>query len=140
MSKTTNLIFDDGYKEFIINNDPNRVIRFNPSDVAIVERFKTSQAELEKLVQEFVENTPEDVAAGLERLDNAIKKEIDNIFNQPVSDIVFGNQSPMSSVKGVPLFERFFDAILPVIMDGIKEEKKLSQQRVSKYVKAATGK
>lgn len=140
MSKANNLVFDDGYKEFTINNDPNRVIRFNPSDVAIVERFKNSQAVLEALVQEFTENTPEDVAAGLKKLDTAIKKEIDNIFNQPVSNIVFGNQSPMSLVKGVPLFERFFDAVLPVIMDGIKEEKKLSQQRVNKYVKAATGK
>ena len=131
MSKANNLVFDDGYKEFTINNDPNRVIRFNPSDVAIVERFKKSQDALEVLVQEF---------AALEKLDNAIKKEIDAIFNQPVSDVVFGNQSPMSPVKGVPLFERFFDAVLPVIMDGVKEEKKLREQRVNKYVKAARGK
>lgn len=140
MSKANNLVFDDGYKEFTINNDPNRVIRFNPSDVAIVERFKKSQDALEVLVQEFAENEPEDTVAALEKLDNAIKKEIDAIFNQPVSDVVFGNQSPMSPVKGVPLFERFFDAVLPVIMDGVKEEKKLRQQRVGKYVKAASGK
>ena len=140
MSKANNLVFDDGYKEFTINNDPARVIRFNPSDVAIVERLKKSQDALEALVQEFGENEPDDMAAALERLDNAIKKEIDTIFNQPVSGIVFGNQSPMSPVKGVPLFERFFDAVLPVIMEGVKEEKKLRQQRVSKYVKAAKGK
>ena len=140
MSRVNNLVFDDGYKEFNINNDPNRVIRFNPSDVAIVERFKKSQRALDELVKEFGENEPEDMTEALERLDNAIKKEIDAIFNQPVSDIVFGNQSPMSPVSGIPLFERFFDAVLPVIMDGIKEEKKLQQERVAKYVKAARGK
>ena len=140
MSRANNLVFDDGFKEFIINNDPNRVIRFNPADVAIMERLKRSQKALDALVQDFAENTPKDAAEALEKLDKAIKKEIDAIFNQPVSDIVFGNQSPMSPVKGVPLFERFFNAVLPVIMDEIKEEKKLSQKRVSKYVKAATGK
>ena len=140
MGKGNNLVFDDGYKEFTINNDPARVIRFNPSDVAIVERFQKSQNALDVLVKEFVNTEPADMAAALERMDNAIKKEIDTIFNQPVSDVVFGNQSPMSSVGGVPLFERFFDAVLPVIMEGIKEEKKLRQKKVNRYVKAATGK
>ena len=140
MSKTTNLVFDDGYKEFTINNDPNRVIRFNPSDVAMVERFKKSQDALEALLQEFAEKEPEDEVEALEKLDNAIKKEVDAIFNQPVSDVVFGNQSPMATVNGVTLFEQLFDMVRPVIMDGVKEEKKLSQQRVNKYVKAAKGK
>ena len=45
--------FDDGYKEFMINDDPNRVIRFNPADYGIIERFNTARkditAEMEKL-------------------------------------------------------------------------------------------
>ena len=31
-----NIRFDDGYKEFMINDDPNKVIRFDPTDFAIL--------------------------------------------------------------------------------------------------------
>ena len=38
--------FDDGYKEFMINDDPDRVIRFNPADYGIIERFNTARKDI----------------------------------------------------------------------------------------------
>ena len=32
--------FETGYKEFTINDDPERVIRFNPTDADILQRFR----------------------------------------------------------------------------------------------------
>jgi len=32
--------FDDGFEEFTINGDPQRVIRINPKDVNILARFE----------------------------------------------------------------------------------------------------
>lgn len=135
-----NLVLDDGYKEFTINNDPDRVIRFNPTDTALVERFKKSQKTLDALIKELGETKPDNMEEALERIDTAIKREVDAIFNQPVSEKVFGNQSPLAMVGGKPLFERFFEAVIPVITDEMKKQTKQRQKKVSSYVKAAIGK
>lgn len=135
-----NINFDDGYKEFSINNDPDRTICFNPSDVAIVERFHKASGALEKLIAENGEKeagTPEDTAEAIKGLDEAIREQIDYIFNQPVSNKVFGNQSPMAPVGGKMLFERFLEAVIPVITSYMKAEMKASEKRISKYVSEA---
>ena len=33
------LNFNDGYESFMVNDDPNRVIRFNPADPEIINVF-----------------------------------------------------------------------------------------------------
>ena len=137
-----NINFEDGYKEFIINNDPERTIRFNPSDIAIVERFREASEALEKLIAESGETEKnvekkEDTVKAIEKLDAAIREQIDYIFNQPVSETVFGKQSPMSPVGGKMLFERFLEATLPVITSYINDEKKASAERIGKYVNEA---
>lgn len=134
-----NINLDDGYKEFTINNDQDRVIRFNPSDVAIIGRFKKAADALENLMKDnqAAGVDMEDAAERVRTLDNAIKEQIDIIFNYPVSDIVFGNQSPMATVDGVMLFERFFNAVLPVIRESVEKERKASEKRIKKYVDTA---
>ena len=41
--------FDEGYKEFAINNDENRVIRFNPKDFGILTRMEDTLSDFEAL-------------------------------------------------------------------------------------------
>ena len=38
MAKMKNLSFNDGYESFTINDDPTRIIRFNPVDPEIINR------------------------------------------------------------------------------------------------------
>ena len=130
-----NLNFNEGYKEFTINNNPNRVIRFNPTDIGIIERFEVTSKKLEGIAAGISENESDEKV--LAKLDAEIKAQIDYIFNQPVSEIVFGAQSPMAPVGGKMLFERFLEAVLPEIKESIEIEKKESAERVGKYVKAA---
>lgn len=140
-----NLIIDDGYKEYKINGDENRVIRFNPSDFSIIERINTAYEEINKAtdIDTDIELKPdgkpvselEKVAEIVSGINTTIKKQIDYIFNSPVSDAVFGNQSPLSMVKGMPLYERFLDAVIPVIQQEVKKEQEASQKRIEKYTK-----
>jgi hypothetical protein len=140
-----NLNFDDGYKEYTINNDPSRVIRFNPSDFSIIERIKTAYDEIDKVTQidEDIElkadGTPVDelgrAAEIVTRINNKIKDMIDYIFNSQVSDKVFGKQSPLSIVKGRPLWQGFLECIEPVLKSEIKKAQEESQKRISKYTK-----
>lgn len=139
-----NLNFDDGYKEFSINNDPNRVIRFNPADFGIIERIDIAYEEIEKAAKIDVDmelkpdGTPRDdlgkAAEIVKEISDTIKNQIDYIFNSPVSDTVFGNQSPLGLVKGVPLYERFLEVAIPVIQKEVRKEAEASQKRVNKYV------
>ena len=143
------LRFDEGYKEFMINDDPNRVIRFNPADYGIIERFNKARkdiiAEMAKIQKDFdlkpdgspdvSEDELEEAAGIIEKVRKLICDKIDYIFGNPVSEVVFGTQSPLSSVKGVPLFERFIQAAQPFIEKEVKAEQEASQKRVSKYTK-----
>lgn len=137
-----NLNFDDGYKEFSINNDPNRVIRFNPADFGIIERINKAYEEIDKAtidtdIELKANGEPMKLigqaAEVVKAMNDTIRNQIDYIFNSPVSDIVFGNQSPLGMVKGVPLYERFLNTLIPVIQKEVEAEMLASRKRVSKY-------
>ena len=139
-----NLNFDDGFREFVINNDASKVIRINPSDVAMLTRFSEAQKKIDEAIKNAgdIEITAEGKAvdfevAGkkVEELDNLIKEQVDYVFNSKVADMVFGNQSPMSNIGGISLFERFLDCIEPVIKEAITAKRVESKKRVSKYTK-----
>lgn len=140
-----NLIIDDGYKEYKINGDENRVIRFNPSDFSIIERINTAYEEINKAtdIDTDIELKPdgkpvselEKVAEIVSGINTTIKKQIDYIFNSHVSDAVFGNQSPLSMVKGMPLYERFLNAVVPIIRQEVAKEQEASRKRIEKYTK-----
>lgn len=139
-----NLNFDDGYKSFSINGDENRIIRFNPSDFGIIERVKTAYDEIENAtniendIELKTDGSPREAigkaAEIVKQISDTIKSQIDYIFNSNVSEVVFGNQSPLSIVKGIPLYERFLDSVVPVIQSEVKKEMEASKKRVAKYV------
>lgn len=134
--KSNELIFDEGFKEFNINGDPNRTIRFNPTDIAIIERAqkvkKEIGKELEKLDTLDIKDD-EAMAEAVEEVNRIIKEKINYIFGNDVSEIVFGLQSPLASANGTTLAERFIAAALPIIQREIDDENKKSKARVSKY-------
>ena len=67
-----NLNFNEGYKEFTINNNPNRVIRFNPTDVGFVERFEVASKALEGLAERISEE--ESDASAIAKIDAEIAR------------------------------------------------------------------
>lgn len=142
-----NINLNDGYKEFTINNDPDRVIRFNPSDTGLIDRIEKAYQNILNIINGEQNNEekelPEDdieqltlLAGAIRQSDNIIRDQIDLIFNAPVSGVVFGNQSPLSTVGGIPLYERFLNAILPEMVKEFSKEQKASMKRIEKYVKA----
>lgn len=140
-----NLQFDDGYKEFSINGDESRIIRFNPADFSIIERIKAAYDEIDKAskLEEDIElkadGTPIDdlgrAAEIVTGINNKVREMIDYIFNSPVSDKVFGKQSPLSIVKGRPLWQGFLECLEPVIKTEVKKAQEESRKHISKYTK-----
>lgn len=134
--KSNELIFDEGFKEFNINGDPNRVIRFNPTDISIIERAQKVKKEIGEEVKRLDKleiNDDEAVAKAVEEVNKIIKEKINYIFGSDVSETVFGVQSPLASANGITLVERFIAAAIPVIQKEIEDEDKKSKARMSKY-------
>lgn len=140
-----NLDLGEEYVELTINNDENRVIRIDLSDLGMIERVNESYRKIEEFqknnddVEMNADGTPTDgvlkSAKILTNFKNLICEQIDYILDAKVSHIVFGNKNPLSTVKGVPLYERFLNALKPYIEEIAKREQKESQKRISKYTK-----
>ena len=139
------LSFDEGYKEFSINGDVNRVIRFNPSDLAIIKRLEEAKNKISESmnIKDDIEldnegkpvDSLENYSKVISHIDNVIKEQINYIFDSDVANVVFGNQSPLANIKGKPLYERFMESVMPEIKKAVEEEAKESRKRVEKYTK-----
>lgn len=143
MGNIQNLNFDDGFKRYTINGDSNKVIVINPSDFGIVERINDAYKmidESSKLTEDVelkADGSPvlelEKAAEVVKGFRETINKAINYIFDSDVASIAFGNQSPLSLVGGIPLYQRFMNSVIPVIKKEIESEMNASQKRISKY-------
>ena len=125
--------FDEGYKEFAINNDENRVIRFNPKDFGILTRMEDTLSDFEVLEKKLKDGNEEEFTNNLREAEKVVHEKIDSIFNANVHDIIFNHQSPISLVGGEFLFMRVIEALVPIVEKEVKYEMQKSEKRMSKY-------
>lgn len=134
-----NINFDDGFKTFTVNGDENRVVRFNPSDFGILTRAEETEQAFNEIGSklESMGNTDEvsveQIAQVLRETESDVKRQFDYMFNSSVSDVLFVGQSPIAIVNGEFLFKRILDAIMPIIVESINEEKKKAEKKMAKY-------
>lgn len=139
--------FDEGYKEYDINGDPNRIIRVDTADYGLIERFEEAEKRIKAELNKYsgvkinpdgsAEMSDKEACKAVAELSKAIREAIDYIFDYEVSSVVFGNRSPLSTRKGMPLYERFMNAMMPIIQADIEAEVKASNRRVQKYTNQA---
>ena len=125
--------FDEGYKEFAINNDENRVIRFNQKDFGILTRMEDTLSDFEALEKKLKDGNEEEFTNNLREAEKVVHEKIDSIFNANVHDIIFNHQSPISLVGGEFLFMRVIEALVPIVEKEVKYEMQKSEKRMSKY-------
>ena len=124
--------FDEGYKEFAINNDENRVIRFNPKDFGILTRMEDTLSDFEALEKKLKDGNEEEFTNNLREAEKVVHEKIDSIFNANVHEIIFNHQSPISLVGGEFLFMRVIEALVPIVEKEVKYEMQKSENRMSK--------
>lgn len=124
--------FNQGVKEYSIAGDPDRVIRFVPSDFNFLNRAEQAIKEIEKIANKYsksAESNAEQIAA----CDAEIRRQIDYIFGSDVCTAAFGNTNCTSLAGGNPLYENFLNAVIPVIQKCVKDEKRKAEKNISKY-------
>ena len=77
--------FDEGYKEFCVNGDENRVVRFNPKDFGIVTRMQDTLSDFSDLEKKLKESTEDTFAGVLKEAEETvyeknIRSEINRYF------------------------------------------------------------
>jgi len=134
----------NGEKRIMINDDPTRVIVFNPSDVLFAEKFyrligefqsKLTEYEaqakmIEKVTDVDANNLPVNAEARIELIKSAcqyIKERIDILFGVGTSQIVFGD------ALNLDMFMEFFTNITPFIQTA-------RASKVQKYINTAVRK
>jgi hypothetical protein len=129
---------DSGIKRISINEDPERVISFNPSDVTFAERFYKLIGEFEAKQAEY-EQRAEALDASPNELDGhglpanagekiAFMREVCEFMHGKI-DYLFGNGTSQKVFEGVLSLEpigQFFDGIVPFIQ-------KSRSEKVAKY-------
>ncbi len=130
------LSIDVGEIRLAINNDPNRVIAFNPSDAGFAERFykvvEEFRAKSEEYKRQADQELTDEIAIGILK-DTClyVRDRIDYVFGAETSQKAFGDALVMD------MFAQFFDGITPYIQKvrTAKIEKYLQPAKVSKYRK-----
>lgn len=142
-SKMKSLSFDDGYESFMVNDDPKRVIRFNPADPEILNRVLNVKKLFENYeVPEGIElnqdGTPksdmEVGAAYVAEMTGAMRKAFNDIFLSDVYDTIFAGQSPLCIPKDKYLFEGVLDGLIELIKPAVEEYHEKNQQKMGKYL------
>lgn len=142
------LSFNEGYEKFKINNDPNRVIRFNPADPEIVNRIigmqeRFSNYQLPDGIELKPDGTPknsmEKEGAYIAEFTREMRNAFNEVFNSDVYDLLFDGQSPLCIVGEEPhyLYEEILDALKNEItpaMEAYREKNKQLSEKMNKYL------
>ena len=132
---------DTGEKHICINDDPNRVLVFNPADILFAEKFYALLSELEKKITEYQERgtqldrengqdqhgLPMNLSARVAFMRESceyIRGQIDYLFGVGTSKLVFGD------AMSLDMFTQFFQGVTPFIQTSRTE-------KVSKYIPQA---
>lgn len=141
-----NLSFDDGRQSFMVNNDPNRVIRFNPADPEIINRILNLQEEFKGYqIPEGIELNPdgtpkndmEKEGAYIAEFTSAMRKAFNSIFNADVYDKIFDGQSPLCIVNQRYLYEGVLESLKELMepaMEAYREQNQKLTERMNKYL------
>lgn len=124
---------DSGVKRVCINDDPERVIAFNPSDVGFAERFFELYRDLLRRSQEFEQraaaldaneavgadglpaNVTDKLAFQREVIDY-VHGQIDRLFGEGTAETVF------QGARSIDAIVQFFEGLTPLVQQ-VREEK-----------------
>lgn len=149
MGKMLNINFDDGWETMSINGDEGRLIRWNPKDPNLMERFMDFQnwvsSDLGKVMEKYesidfsMDEDGELISNLLNKnemsnIGNQIGEQFNKLFGSEVDEAIFMGANPLTPNNGQPIFLNFLEAIMPIIEQSVEKENKVSKE----YIKQAS--
>ena len=131
-----NLTFENGIEEYDL--DGKVTVKFNPTDVAFLEKLSDSFQVLD-LIQEEVKLSQEeitdekDVFNLAKNLDQKMRDIINALFGQDVCTPLFGEMNLFASAGGLPVWANLMLAIADEVQNSMQGELKKREARIRKY-------
>lgn len=124
------LKFDEGFREYDINGDKSRIVRFRV-DPNLKERIEKAMADTEQLRAKYGNMKGNDLyKAGME-----FREIINRAFDSDICTPAFGNASPFAIVGGGKmLYEAFLEALLPALEKEFRAVQTETRPEVKKYL------
>lgn len=140
-------------KRFRINGDSNRILELNTSDLNIASRMSSAYERLVKHMdevgkvlaslpdegEEVSEDKEKEISEQLKNIDLEMRKELDYIFDAPVSEVCGYGGSMYDPFEGMFRFEHIMDAITKLYETNLNTEFNSMRRRIStktsKYTK-----
>lgn len=132
---------ETGLKTYDIEDENGNIrgqITINPKDMGFFGRAQKMRGTILNHMNDLdiKDNTKSDkeIIEIFDKTDLMIKQEIDNLFGEGTSAVIFGHQSSLSTINGITFVERFLSAFMPIIQEEFKKEMENSSDRIDKYV------
>jgi hypothetical protein len=139
-------------QRFRFNHDNSMILELNTSDMNIFTRLESSYRKLNAIMEDVAkllseipdeENFDEDnlstVSDALKKLDDSMKKEVDYIFDAPVSSVLCRDGSMYDPLDGMFRYEHIIDVLADKYENHLSREfAKMRQnvdRRTNKYTK-----
>lgn len=135
--------FDEGYREYKLNEDDSRVIRIRITDANLKSRIEKAMERTNELISKY-KTRPN--SSQLAEFDINVRTIINDAFGSDICTPAFGTASLLTPLPdGKLLLFSFFDAFLPVLkadMDALKMTMKIKQPEirpeVQRYIEPVT--
>lgn len=127
-------------KRFTIDNDENRILELNTSDINIVNRASSVLPKLYEFAGTISDVPDEDSVNALNDIDTKMRECLDEIFDSNVSEICAPYGSMYDPFNGDFRFEIIFNAILQLYNDNIASEAKKLQKKIKAHTDKYTKK
>ena len=130
------LVFDTGLVSFSLNGSCE--VAFNPTDSEFVKRLYDAFDTLDKK-QDAYKSEVEKIADKkhifeiARQRDKEMREIIDNVFESPVSDAVFGSMNVYALADGFPVWCNLMLAVMDEIDTTFAKEQKATNPRIRKY-------
>lgn len=124
-----NLNISTGVVELMIDNDPNRVIRFYPTDISfaegfysLIQQYDRKRQEMEKRIEALKHEEKTQIEMNIEctkikrEAFDVVREGIDSTFGVGTSQTVFGDRNTLDMVS------RFFTGVTPYIQNARQSE------------------
>ena len=159
MAEVIKLNYDDGYKNIQLGDDPNRVIKINPTDMKFINRLSNIDKAVEKIQDKYgnidlntisdLQNLDQDnpdfnklraASNNVEELEKAMRELINDMFGYDICAIVFGDDWCISPANGQPRYVNFINCITEYIVSEtgklkgkVQASKVQLEEKTSKY-------
>jgi hypothetical protein len=133
------LNFKTPLKTYAINNDENTVIKINTTDFGLIDRLKNLVERAGKIADKYKTMSEDKLNIDVFiDFDKDIRKEIDYVLGEGVSQSAFGDVNCLSICDdGSMIFENFLNCVVPVILDDVQTAVANRSKHIEKYTNQA---